>query len=280
MFQYKKIIISMLSLVFIFSNTVFAANWIYLQRQEGTRYGPCTEYFDADSMVKEKEKIIVWLLWVLDDAQLSNGTKKILFKQEIVLDQPMKQGKTAMYTYDENDQALKSYPALSPGYYEVRPNSKEENGIEKLLLYAQDGKDWNFLRPHYITAPGRVWHKVGNFSDGEIYLDLTSFFVWPPHSSDKIEVIAKLVWNEGGLEKRKAELAELSKKKYPLAYEDVSYTLFSYQFLGEKNKSRIFEVTDYNDADDRITSLDGSEWGDIEKDLRGKAVLEAILKDL
>lgn len=280
MFQYKKIMLCVLSLLFLFSSTTFAANWVYLQRQEGTRYGPCTEYFDIDSVVKDKEKVIVWLLWVLDDSKLSNGTKKILFKQEILLGQSMKQGKAAMYTYDENDQELKGYLYLSPYFYGVRPNSKEENSIERVLLYAQEKKDWNFIRPHYITAPERLWYKIANFSDGEIYLDLTSFVVWPQHSLDKIEVIAKLVWNEGGLEKRKAELAELSKKRYPLAYEDVSYTLFSYQFLAEKNKSRIFEVTDYNDADDRITSLDGSEWGDIKEDPRGKAVLEAILKDL
>ena len=280
MFQYKKIIVGIFSALFIFSNTTFAANWVYLQRQEGTRYGPCTEYFDVDSVVKDKDKIIVWRLWVLDESKTSNQIKKILFKQEVLLDQPMKQGNAATYTYDTNDQEIRRYSTVTPGFYEVQPNSMEENSIERVLLYAQEGKEGDSAEPSHILPPERVWYKAADISDGQLYLDLTSLVVWPHHSINKLEVTAKVIWNEQSLEKRKVQLAELSKKRYPLAYEKVSYTLLSYQFLPRENRSRIFEVTDYDDTDDRITLLDGIEWQDIEEDSRDKAVLQAVLSAL
>ncbi len=280
MFQYKKIMIGILSLLFIFSNITFAANWVYLQRQEGTRYGSCTEYFDMDSVVKDKEKLRNWRLWVLDESKTTYNVKKILFKQEVLLDQPMKQGKSAMYTYDTSDQEIRRYLTANPEFYGVQPNSMEENSIERVLLYAQEGKEADSVQPSHITPPDSVWYKAANFIDGELYLDLTSLTVWPQHSLNKLEVTAKMVWNEQGIEKRKAELAELRKKKYYFTNEDVSYTLFSYQFLARDNKSRIFEVTDYNDTDNRITLLDGVKWQDIEEDSRDEAVLQAVLSAL
>ena len=280
MFQYKKIIVCMISTLFIFSNTTFAANWIYLQRQEGTRYGPCTEYFDVDSVARDKDKLIVWRLWVLDEPPIFGPIKKILFKQEVLLDQPMKKGNAATYTYDTNDQEIRRYSTVTPGFYEVRPNSMEENSIERVLLYAQEGKEGDSAEPSHILPPERVWYKAADISDGQLYLDITSLVVWPQHSINKLEVTAKVVWNEQGFGKRKAQLAELSKKRYPLAYEKVGYTLFSYQFLVRENRSRIFEVTDYDDTDDRITVLEGIEWQDIEADSRDKAVLQAVLNAL
>lgn len=273
----KRIIVFMLSVLFILSNTTFAANWVYLQRQEGTRYGPCTEYFDADSVVKEKEKITFWLLWVLDEITPSNDVKKILFKHEVLLDQPMKKKISAMYTYDSANKEISRYPTLSSsGFYTVQPGSMAQEYIQRVLLYAKEGMEADVVQPNNITAPGPKWYKAAELPDCELYWDVNSLAVWPQNSL-KHEVVVKVVWSEKGLEKRKAELAMFSKRFYPLAYEDVSYTLLSYQFLVEQNKCRILEVTDYNDAGYRITLLDGNEWHDIVDGSRDDIVRQSIL---
>lgn len=276
----KRIILLMLSLLFILSNTTFAANWVYLQRQEGTRYGPCTEYFDTDSVIKEKDKVIVWLLWVIDETNNpSHDIKKLLFKQEILFGQPMKQGKIEMYTYDAKDQELHRYQYTNQNSYfsKVSPGSMEDNSIDKVFLYVKEGLASDTVQPEHITAPAPAWYKAADLPEGELYLDLSSLMVWPQNPLNKLEVMAKLVWNEQALEERKTELVELSKKTYPLAYENTSYTLFSYQFLAAENKCRIFEVTDYNADDRRTTLLDGITWHAIEADSRDQAVLQAVL---
>ena len=53
--------------IFIPMKETSAANWIYLQRHEGTMLGSCTEYMDADSVVKENKTITYWNICVLDE---------------------------------------------------------------------------------------------------------------------------------------------------------------------------------------------------------------------
>jgi hypothetical protein len=60
----------------------------YFKRLEGTRYGPCTEYVDADSVVTDDDRVVYWTIWVLDETLKYDGTKKILFKKETPLVYP------------------------------------------------------------------------------------------------------------------------------------------------------------------------------------------------
>ncbi|MBP2627765.1 MAG: hypothetical protein H6Q68_2476 [Firmicutes bacterium] len=148
------------------------------------------------------------------------------------------------------------------------------------MLYAKEGREVDAIKPDQMIVPGPEWYKAADFLDCELYFDVNSLVVWPQDSLNKLNVIVKLVWNEQGLEERKAELAMFSKRFYPLAYEDVSYTLLSYQFLVGQSKGRILEVTDYNGAGHRITLLDGNEWRDIVEGSRDDVVLQFILNRL
>ena len=95
--------------LFVLSGTASATNWIYLQRQEGTRFGPGTEYIDVDSVVKDDDKVVYWTIWVFDETVAYDGTKKILWKQEALLSGPPRHRNVKMYQYNNEDVEIRNY---------------------------------------------------------------------------------------------------------------------------------------------------------------------------
>lgn len=252
----RRIIVLVLIVLFMASNATFAANWVFLQRQEGTREGPCTEYIDTDSVVRYEDKVVYWTIWVLDEKLGYDGARKIMFKKEVPLVYPLRHRNLEIYRYDGEDVEIRRYLMPTNTYYAGSPDETNQ-----ALQYARPAKVGEVTKPDPAGTPTPRWYGFIELPDCDLYWNINSITAWPRDNPTTVGIIVKLVWNKEGLEKRKAYLMS---KPYQ-AYEGVKYTLVSYQFLTFENRVRIKEVTDYREDNTRISLLGGTDWLDIEK---------------
>lgn len=253
----RRITVLVLTLLLMTSNAALATNWVFLQRQEGTREGPCTEYVDTDSVVRYEDRVVYWTIWVLDEKLSKDGASKIMFKKEAPLVYPLRHRNLEIYRYDSEDAELRSYllPTKNSFYMET------PDEINQALQYARPAKDGEEAKPDPAGTPTPRWYGSVQLPDCDLYWNVNTITAWPRDNPTTIGIIVKLVWNKEGLEKRRAFLMS---KPYQ-AYEGVKYTLVSYQFLTFENRVRIREVTDYHEDNTRMSLLDGTDWLDIEK---------------
>lgn len=247
--------------LFILSNSAFAANWVYFQRLEGTRYGACTEYLDADSVVKDDNKVTYWTILVLDEKLKYDGTKKILYKKEAPLDGPPRHRTLEMYGYNVEDVEIRRHLFEPMTFYSSPPDE-----IHRILQYAKAGTGNDTLRPDHTMTPTPRWYGFVEFEDCSLYWDINSIVAWPRDNPTTVEIIVKWVWNPKGLEQRKAFL--MAQRSHREGYDDLRYTLVNYQFLTTQNKMRILSVADHNGSHERVSFFEGDEWQDIEKGSR------------
>lgn len=267
----SKMVAIFLVVLFMCSNTVLAANWVYLQRQEGTRYGPCTEYIDADSVIKEENKVTYWTIWVFDEKSDHHNIMKMLRKKETILSaQPQQHRILKQYFFDAENEEIQHY--LEP----VKDYGKLTDEVKRALGYAKFGTAIAIPRPDHVVTPTSRWYGFLAYDDCNLYWDIHSIVVWPQDKPTVIDIRVKQVWDEKGVERRKAFLA--TQKPYSLNKEnDVSSTVLSYQLLINQPKLRILEVTDYDGEDHRITLLDGVDWKEIEPGSMDDAIRSVAL---
>jgi|GEM_PF-2494951 len=256
-----------------------AVNWTYLQRQEGTLYGPCTAYFDSDSVSRENNKVLAWILWTTDEPYLSRGVHKILYQQEILKSQTgWQRARREMHLFGQQDRVINRYRDYQADYYQVAPDSLEAHSLEKIFLAAKERPFNTSTATASLKVPGPQWQQVGVLPEGTLYLDKLTLTVWPDQPFDRAQVTAKLVWNKEALAARKKELAAFKLKPYPVDYRDINYTVFTYQFKAAENLCRVYQITDYDAFGQRCTLLDGVKLHKIVPGSREAAVLAAIRK--
>lgn len=247
--------------LFILSSSAYAAAWVYFQRLEGTRYGACTEYLDTDSVVKDNDKVTYWTIWVFDRKSQFHDMRKILWKKEAPLAVPPRHRSLEMYGYNGEDVEIRRHLFESMSFYSAPPDE-----IRRLLPYAKAGTGSDALKPDHTTTPTPRWYGAEEFEDCSLYWDINSIVVWPRDNPATVEIIVKWVWNQKGLEQRKAFL--MAQRSHREGYDDLRYTLVNYQFLTTQNKMRILSVADHNDNHERVSFFEGDEWQDIEKGSR------------
>jgi len=254
-----KVAAIVVAVVFMPTKETLAANWIYLQRHEGTMFGACTEYMDADSVVKANKIITYWNILVFDEKQPRNNIKEILFKKKADMTvTPFKNTTMEQYFFDVDGNEVKRdlKPVVSPW--------KHADEVNRALGYAKRIYTSDKPRPSHMSIPQPKWHDYRAYCDSEIYWDANAIVAWPQNKPMTIDVRLKQVWNKVGIEKRKTFLAT----KEPYSHNkdnDVNYTVLTCQLLIGKSKVRILEVTDYDRDNNRITLLDGTDWKEIKQ---------------
>lgn len=264
-----KTVASFLLALFILSNSVFAASWVYFQRQEGTRWGPCTEYLDIDSVVKYEDKVVYWTVYVLDESLQYDGTKKILFKKEAPLVYPLGYRTLEQYLYNGIDAEIRRY--ITPGNY----YHKESEEVSRVLEYAKAGRD-SSVQPDHTVTPTPRWYGFIELEDCALYWNIHSIVAWPQDNPTIVELTVKYVWNKDGLDKRMAYLK--TQKHYSAGFDGLSYTLVNYQFLLTENKGRTLTEADYNVGGERRTLLESYDWHDIAKGSKEEQARRIALK--
>ena len=271
----KRLIVALVMLLLLalsYPASAAAASWVYLERLEGTRYGSCSEYLDAASVVKDGDKVVYWTVWVLDDAAGPPGRKnikKLMFKKEVLLTAPPKVRTLAAYQYDAADREISRYE--KPGdFWELR-DAEEKELVGRILEYAREGQEADAVQPDHTSTPVPKWYGTVTFADCDLKWDAHSIAAWPRDNPSMVEIIVKWVWNEKGKADRRAVLMATPFIRGTWQPDDcnrvcdkISYTVVNYRFSTRENRMRILSMADYGrDEKGRLTFFDSFEWEDI-----------------
>lgn len=249
--------------LFLLSSSVGAANWIYLQRLEGTRYGACTEYLDTESVVRKQARVHYWTLWVLDDKQSSNNIKKMLRKSEGVLGDPLQTRFLEYYQYDVDDKEVFRYVNTADSFFTEPPGSSGEFAVRRALEYVKGQGELFSGKPTDLNAPGPRWFGSRAFDEFALQWDIRSISAYPRNKPDTVEITVKWNWNEKGLVARQNYLAALP-PRVGEGYQHIKYTKVNYRFQVSQNKMMILSISDYDENNQRLYFAEVYKWQDIE----------------
>ena len=251
-----------LASLLLLSSSAGAANWIYLQRLEGTRYGACTEYLDTESVVRKQDRVHYWTLWVLDEKQPSHNIKKMLRKSEGLLGDPLQTRFLEYYQYDLGDKEVFRYVNTADSFSKEPSGSSGEFEVQRALQYVRGQGELVSVRPTDINASGPRWFGSRTFDEFDLHWDIRSISAYPRNKPDTVEIIVKWIWNEKGLLARQAYLRALQ----PSAggYQHIKYTNVNYRFQVAQNKMMILSISDYDENNQRQYFAEVYKWQDIE----------------
>ena len=234
-----------------------AADWVYLQRLEGTRYGACTEYIDASSVLNDDTVVSYWTIWVFDEASAYHPIMKILWKKEAPL--PGLEGQRRIlerYYFDAAEVEIQRYPEP------VKDYSDKDDEVRMALGHARAARMSGKQPPDHVLTPTSRWYGFISNDGCDLYWDVSSIVAWPRNEPTAVDIRVKKVWHPEAVDKRKAEI--LAKFRYKQDYDGLTYTIANYRFLLQQDRWRILEETDFDDAGRRMTVLDGNNWQTIE----------------
>ncbi|MDR3566080.1 MAG: hypothetical protein P4N59_32220 [Negativicutes bacterium] len=256
--------------LFLLSGTASATNWVYLQRHEGTRYGPCSEYLDADSVVEDSDKLVYWIMWVLDETNSYDGAKKIMWKQEVPLAVPLKYRNLELYLFDSRDAEIR-HNTISMFLFSAEPED-----VARIREYARPRQGEEVLNPGHIMTPGRRWYGSVKYPDCDLYWDIHSITAWPQDNPTTVEITVKWVWNEAGLKKHRAFL-QSQNNRLGYRYEGLTYTLVNYRFLTFESRMRMMSMRDFRADGTQMNLLDSIDWRDVEQGSKDEAARKIAL---
>lgn len=248
----RRVLFAVMILVLLLFRSAWAAEWVYSQRLEGTRYGACTEYIDAASVLQRDDKLTYWTLWVFDEDSNFHPIRKILMKKEAkVSEPPQRYLILERYHFNAADEEINRYlePAKSYG------DATEE--IQRAAGYATASQA-DTPRPDHVVVPRPRWYGVKYLEHCNLYWDIRSIVAWPHNQPRYVDIRVKKVWTAAALAERKAWLA--TRKPYRQDYDGLQYTLVNYRFQLNTQQVKILEETDYDVAQQRMTVEDGSDW--------------------
>ena len=270
------VLIAQLSVI----NVVFATNWVYLDRLEGTRYGSCTEYLDTDSVLRKDDRLSYWTLWVMDDYPRSYQTfKKMLRKNEALLTDPPQTRVSEYYQYDENNQETFRYIFADTHYYKSREALADEPAIQHALQHVGSRDILISVKPADISIAPQNWQKLKSFDEFDLMWDNRLINKRPRITPEVVEMIVRWVWNENGAAARKAYLEDKDAKRGSQARIDtLVYSQVTYQFLVNQNKMKILTIGDYATDGRRVGYTEIYKWQDIEPGSEHDAARQTALK--
>jgi len=152
----KRVICLLVFCLIILSNSAFAANWVYIGRDDTFHNNI---YVDKDSLTKHEDQVTYWELVVKDGVTfdaISKGeidtTKKVLMKWEAITSSPRQDRQLEIYIYDFDNQEIGSNRSLDTKFSPVDVNTRLPivgQIIDFALQSSKEGKD-NGQKPTII----------------------------------------------------------------------------------------------------------------------------------
>lgn len=133
----RKIAGLVMILMFFFSNSVFAANWVYVATSNITGVNAAT-YVDSESVIITGETINFWTLTKKETPDFAN-VKYELRKHEAK--QPRTLRDTASYLYDINKKLIASVPKINGSFKTFQAGTMGALTVEAAFKYAKEGND-------------------------------------------------------------------------------------------------------------------------------------------
>ena len=233
-----------LLVLLIMPATALAANWMSLQRLEGTRLGPCQEYFDTESMSKKDNRLVYWSLWLMENPAGPRGISKVLWQKELLLAEPKQIRTLAYYQYDSA--GLEAFSYQKPGGFTL----VDEHSPGARVLQYLDGAAFNTAaKPTDLAAALPNWlADQKSYPDFQLYIDRNSIQALvrtePGVLPATFEMTVKRVWTEAGSAARTAELNRVKPTRQPYAM--VAYTVTTYRFQSNENSFRRLWISDHD----------------------------------
>lgn len=131
--------------LFLFSNTAFAANWVYVTTSN--LFGMPTRYYvDSETVIKNKDTITYWRLVVRDKTDPALGVKTYVEKIEAIPKDPRGTRSLEMHNYGPKGEYIFGYPTSDETKNRkfgsvINKGSPEDMSIDVALKYAREGKD-------------------------------------------------------------------------------------------------------------------------------------------
>jgi len=247
----KSAVITFLLLqLLIWQSVVAASQWMYVQKIEGTRMGPCTEFVDSESVVIKGERMVYWSLWLFDEPAGPQKIRKVLWKNEALLLEPEQVRSLESYHYDADDTEVYQY--LNPTMFSPM---MENSSATRALQYAKDDGRVLSVKPADIGIASPKWYNTPKINDSFVLLfDVTSVKALPKWNNHDIpsvfEITVKFIWNEKALKVRQEEL--LRQKNQRPGYGGLSYSVTTYRFQTDAHKLIALRTTDYDSNNNQL----------------------------
>ena len=244
----------------IWQSVAAATQWMYAQKLEGTRMGPCTEFVDSESVVIKGERMVYWSLWLFDEPAGPQKIRKVLWKNEALLLEPKQVRSLESYHYDADDTEVYQY--LNPTMFS--PMMENSSAI-RALQYAKDDGRVLSVKPTDVGLASPKWYTAARIDDSfDLRFDVTSVKALPKWNNHDVpsvfEITVKFIWNEKGVKVRREEL--MRQKPQQHGYEGLSYSVTTYRFQTDANRMIILRTTDHDLNDNLLAFSVENNWRD------------------
>lgn len=253
------LILAVVLLLFGTAETAFAVNWMYVQRMEGTRLGPCHEFIDADSVVQSGDQLIYWSLWRMEEPSGPQRVVKVLRKKEARLNEPRQSRILEYYYYGADDEEIRSYQ--KPGMF-----SSFDASSRRALHYVGSASNPTADRPTELDVSLPRWTSSGSeHEEFELFIDIRSIRALPRQEKEGVpaefEMTVKKVWNPAGAAVRIAELNKNRPAKH--GYRNLAYSTATYRFHLGRNRSMLLMNSDHDTHGVTLEFSFETDWRDL-----------------
>ena len=250
--------------LFTWQSTVTAANWLFVQRLEGTRMGACNEYLDAESVVRRDDRVVYWTSWLYEKPFGKQQVRQVLWKKEALLDGPGRVRALEYYYYDLTGEEVFQY--LTPTMFSPLVDNY---AAQRALHYARQDGSLVTGKPSDRDIAAPRWYSTGvEFKDFDLLVDMRSIKAAPKVAATELpnqfEMTVKRVWTEQAAIARRAELMRREPLRH--AYAGLEYMVTTYRFSTDAEKMLVLLNSDHNQHGVPMAFATESDWREFRPD--------------
>lgn len=246
-----------------------AAQWMYIQRLEGTRYGPCHEFIDADSVWQDGDSLYYWSLWLMEQPSGPDRIRKILRKNEIQHKPLVQVRSLETVQYADEEREIRRYQ--QPGAW-----SEYRQDALRVRHYLDETRREAPKNPDSLAVFLPSWHDAEiETAEFRLWVDVRSIQsvrkVAAGQVPDEFEMTVKKVWTDLGAADRSDRLNE--EKPAPHRYQSLSYSILTYRFRTDEDRGMLLWQSDHDERGIPLAFWGGNAWQPI---LREQAEVRAL----
>ena len=259
----KKVagLIMLLLFTFTLQGVAVAANWLFVQRLEGTRMGVCNEYIDEETVVRRGDQIIYWTMWLYEKPFGNQQVQKVLWKKEALLDGPGRVRGLEYYHYDQAGEEVFQY--LKPTMFSPLADNY---AARRAVQYARQDGSLLTEKPLDLSISPPRWYSAGvGFKEYELLVDVRSIKAVPKVAAAEVpaqfEMTVKRIWTEQAAAARRAQLMQSDPARY--AYAGLEYMVTTYRFRTDAEKMLVLLNSDHNQHGVPMAFATETDWRQI-----------------
>ena len=237
-------LIMLLFSTFSWQGVAAAANWLFVQRLEGTRMGVCNEYVDEETVVRRGDRIVFWTMWLYEKPFGKQQVQQVLWKKEAILSDFGQVRGLEYYHYDQAGEEVFQY--LKPTMFSPLA---ENYAARRAVQYARQDGGLLTEKPLDLKISPPRWYSTGaDFKDFDLLVDVHSIKAVPKVAAAEVpaqfEMTVKRVWTEQAAAARRAQLMQSEASRH--AYAGLEYMVTTYRFRSDADKMLVLLNSDHN----------------------------------